>query len=38
VFGNYSEVVFARTTPEQKLIIVEEAKRRGDNIVAVVCA
>jgi len=35
VFGNYSEVVFARTTPAQKLRIVEQAKRRGDNIVAV---
>ncbi|KAI8908995.1 calcium ATPase transmembrane domain M-containing protein [Gorgonomyces haynaldii] len=31
----YSEMVFARTTPEQKLTIVENLKRRGDNIVAV---
>ena len=35
VIGNYAEVVFARTTPEQKLRIVEEIKLRGDNIVAV---
>jgi sodium/potassium-transporting ATPase subunit alpha len=35
VVGNYTEVVFARTTPEQKLRIVEEIKARGDNIVAV---
>jgi sodium/potassium-transporting ATPase subunit alpha len=33
--GNYAEVVFARTTPEQKLKIVEEIKARGDNTVAV---
>lgn len=32
----YMEIVFARTTPEQKLRIVEETKKRGDNIVAVV--
>ncbi|PFH60011.1 hypothetical protein XA68_11564 [Ophiocordyceps unilateralis] len=30
----YSEVVFARTSPEQKLRIVEELRRRG-NVVAV---
>ena len=35
IFGLYSEIVFARTTPEQKLRIVEEAKLRGDNTVAV---
>lgn len=35
VIGNYTEVVFARTTPEQKLRIVEETKARGDNTVAV---
>jgi sodium/potassium-transporting ATPase subunit alpha len=35
VIGNYTEVVFARTTPEQKLRIIEEIKLRGDNIVAV---
>jgi len=35
VIGNYTEVVFARTTPEQKLRIVKETKARGDNIVAV---
>lgn len=33
--GRYTEVVFARTTPEQKLRIVEETRRRGDNTVAV---
>ena len=33
--GNYNEIVFARTTPEQKLKIVEEIKTRGDNTVAV---
>ena len=33
--GLYSEIVFARTTPEQKLRIVNEIKARGDNIVAV---
>jgi sodium/potassium-transporting ATPase subunit alpha len=33
--GNYTEIVFARTTPEQKLKIVEEIKARGDNTVAV---
>ncbi|KZT07880.1 calcium ATPase transmembrane domain M-containing protein [Laetiporus sulphureus 93-53] len=33
--GNYTEIVFARTTPEQKLRIVEEVKARGDNTVAV---
>ena len=35
VVGNYQEIVFARTTPEQKLRIVEEIKMRGDNTVAV---
>ena len=35
IIGNYAEVVFARTSPEQKLRIVEEIKRRDDNIVAV---
>jgi len=35
VVGNYTEIVFARTTPEQKLTIVEEIKARGDNTVAV---
>ncbi|EMD32829.1 hypothetical protein CERSUDRAFT_108626 [Gelatoporia subvermispora B] len=35
VIGNYTEIVFARTTPEQKLRIVEETKARGDNTVAV---
>lgn len=32
---HYSEIVFARTTPEQKLMIVGELKARGDNTVAV---
>ncbi|KAI0746984.1 calcium ATPase transmembrane domain M-containing protein [Daedaleopsis nitida] len=35
VIGNYTEIVFARTTPEQKLRIVEMTKARGDNTVAV---
>ncbi|THH15944.1 hypothetical protein EW146_g4609 [Bondarzewia mesenterica] len=35
VVGHYTEIVFARTTPEQKLRIVEEVKARGDNTVAV---
>ncbi|KAH9848973.1 calcium ATPase transmembrane domain M-containing protein [Lenzites betulinus] len=35
VVGNYTEIVFARTTPEQKLKIVESTKARGDNTVAV---
>ena len=33
--GSYTEIVFARTTPEQKLRIVEMTKARGDNTVAV---
>jgi sodium/potassium-transporting ATPase subunit alpha len=36
ILSDYMEIVFARTTPEQKLKIVEETKKRGDNIVAVV--
>ncbi len=35
IFGLYTEIVFARTTPEQKLRIVEEGKLRGDNTIAV---
>jgi sodium/potassium-transporting ATPase subunit alpha len=35
IVAGYNEVVFARTTPEQKLQIVQELKARGDNIVAV---
>jgi len=31
----FTEMVFARTTPEQKVQIVENLKKRGDNIVAV---
>jgi len=34
VLGNHSEIVFARTSPQQKLIIVEGCQRRGA-IVAV---
>lgn len=35
VIGRYTEVVFARMTPEQKLQIMEAIKARGDNTVAV---
>lgn len=35
VVGTYNEIVFARTTPDQKMKIVEEIKYRGDNTVAV---
>ena len=38
IASEYMEIVFARTTPDQKLRIVEETKKRGDNIVAVVSA
>ncbi|EIW79754.1 calcium ATPase transmembrane domain M-containing protein [Coniophora puteana RWD-64-598 SS2] len=31
----YTEIVFARMTPDQKMRIVEEIKARGDNTVAV---
>ena len=36
ILAEYTEIVFARTMPEQKMLIVEEMKKRGDNIVAVV--
>jgi len=35
IIGIYTEIVFARTTPDQKMRIVEEIKARGDNTVAV---
>lgn len=35
IAGTYTEIVFARTTPEQKLRIVQNIKARGDNTVAV---
>jgi sodium/potassium-transporting ATPase subunit alpha len=35
IIGNYTEIVFARTTPDQKMRIVAEIKARGDNTVAV---
>lgn len=35
IVGSYTEIVFARTTPDQKMRIVEEIKARGDNTVAV---
>ncbi|KZV91494.1 calcium ATPase [Exidia glandulosa HHB12029] len=35
IVGLYREIVFARTTPEHKLRIVEEIKSRDDNTVAV---
>ena len=31
----YSEIVFARTSPEQKMKIVQELRLRGDNVVGV---
>jgi sodium/potassium-transporting ATPase subunit alpha len=36
ILAKYTEIVFGRTNPEQKMLIVEETKKRGDNIVAVV--
>jgi len=36
ILTKYTEIVFGRTNPEQKMLIVEETKKRGDNIVAVV--
>ena len=36
ILSEYTEIVFSRTTPQQKMRIVEETKKRGDNIVAVV--
>ena len=36
ILSEYAEIVFSRTTPEQKMLIVEETKKRGDNVVAVV--
>lgn len=35
IVGRYKEIVFARTTPEHKLRIVENIKGRNDNTVAV---
>ncbi|KAG1846733.1 hypothetical protein F4604DRAFT_1884126 [Suillus subluteus] len=35
IAGVYTEIVFVRTTPDQKIRIVEEIKARGDNTVAV---
>ncbi|KAG2112549.1 uncharacterized protein F5147DRAFT_71235 [Suillus discolor] len=35
IVGTYAEIVFARTTPDQKMRIVQEIKARGDNTVAV---
>jgi len=35
IVGSYMEIVFARTTPDQKMSIVENIKSRGDNTVAV---
>ena len=36
ILTEYTEIVFSRTTPKQKMLIVEETKKRGDNVVAVV--
>jgi hypothetical protein len=30
----YTEIVYSRTTPEQKMMIVVETKKRDDNVVA----
>ncbi|KIK92629.1 hypothetical protein PAXRUDRAFT_829771 [Paxillus rubicundulus Ve08.2h10] len=35
IVGSYTEIAFARTTPDQKMKIVENIKARGDNTVAV---
>lgn len=35
VYSNYAEIVFARTSPEMKMVIVEECKSRGDSVVGV---
>jgi len=35
ILTEYTEIVFSRTTPEQKMLIVQETKKRGDNVVAV---
>ncbi|KAG6335104.1 hypothetical protein ID866_3993, partial [Astraeus odoratus] len=35
IVGTYTELVFARTTPDQKMKIIESIKARGDNTVAV---
>ena len=32
VLRNHSEIVFARTTPQQKLIIVEGLQKQGNSI------
>ena len=36
VLTEYTEIVFSRTSPEQKMLIVGDTKKRGDNVVAVV--
>ena len=36
ILTEYTEIVFSRTIPEQKMLIVQETKKRGDNVVAVV--
>ena len=36
ILTEYTEIVFSRTTPKQKMLIVEETRKRGDNVVAVV--
>ena len=37
ILAEYTEIVFSRTIPEQKMLIVEETKKRGDNVVSKLC-
>ena len=37
ILAEYTAIVFSRTTPEQKMLIVEDTKKRGDNVVSKLC-